>query len=187
MPAKTPSATSLHNESKMCFTRTRKFHDEIRRFALTIWRSLNLYLVEIGQRRRSIRSACFHFPIVSCARNFEVVNRQTCSELTKDSVCVVGAGIIGLTTAYRIAEKNIPVHILARDTIYSATADPSVVKPYASSGAGGFWSVSLHLQNCSRFLSRPFISGRSSMQRLLRPVFALTCANCFTNAGGLFT
>jgi glycine/D-amino acid oxidase-like deaminating enzyme len=58
------------------------------------------------------------------------------------NVCVVGAGIMGLTCASKLADQGHNVTIVAKDTIHSAVAARAPNAPYTSSGSGGLWYVS---------------------------------------------
>jgi D-amino-acid oxidase len=61
------------------------------------------------------------------------------SPKSSDRICVVGAGIIGLTTAFLLAERGLDVTIVSRETVDSAPANQVPRSPYTSSGSGGLW------------------------------------------------
>jgi D-amino-acid oxidase len=61
------------------------------------------------------------------------------SQSSKSSVCVVGAGVIGLTAASRLVARGFDVTIVARETIHSAAAGRTPETPYTSVSSGGLW------------------------------------------------
>jgi D-amino-acid oxidase len=74
------------------------------------------------------------------ARSWRMVGTVAVSESpSRRRVCVVGAGIIGLTTAFRLAESGLDVTIVSRETVRSATEGQGGDSPYTSSGSGGLW------------------------------------------------
>lgn len=53
-------------------------------------------------------------------------------------VCVIGAGIVGLTAAVRLSDAGFHVDVIARETVHSAAAGTARA-PYTSIGAGALW------------------------------------------------
>lgn len=61
------------------------------------------------------------------------------SAKAKAKVCVVGAGIVGLTAASRLVDEGFAVSIIARETIFGALDKEAAPSTYTSSGSGGLW------------------------------------------------
>lgn len=63
------------------------------------------------------------------------------SSISDSSILVVGAGVIGLTTAIRLAEAGHDVAVVAQETPRSIFLDDSARQKgtYTSSGSGGLW------------------------------------------------
>lgn len=57
-----------------------------------------------------------------------------CSDAT--SICVLGAGIIGLATALDLSSRGHKVHVVARESIFSAS-EREPATPYTSVHSGG--------------------------------------------------
>lgn len=92
----------------------------------------------VSARPTSSRTASARPSLSKPAKQKMNAPRMSTPPTDKSSVCVLGAGIIGLSTSLELSSHGHDVHIVARESIISATeGEPAT--PYTSVHSGGLW------------------------------------------------